>query len=257
MEKTEPINATRTRKKKPKRKAPKIIILLIILISIGVGLFYGVSFLLNQSVETTPPDQTQTTAIVEPVGREYTTFQERKNQEYLDQRVNFVGDSSEVALVAQKFAMDLFTVWGTKSVDDYGGKEFIPENNSGDFDKNVKNTFYFRYDDTVKRYEAENLPIVVEVTVGEPKSRSVGYEGVGGYKTYDGYAVSLELKYQDGNIEGTKNKDIQKANELLAQWIHKVKTAEFFFIPGAESGTPGTWYLSEMNNLTSEIATVE
>ena len=238
-----PEEIRQTRKKKKKVRKGRLYFLVFLALVIVGGAGFGIKMLLDKPVVEEPVVPTEPVV----VGRQYTTFQTSKREEYDAAKPTFIGDEAEVSLVTQTFATELFTMWGAENSGDYGGKEFIPAANLDAFDKNVQNNLYFRFPKIIEAYGAKNLPIVTNVEIEEITYGEVSY----GDDYYDSYRVSVIMRYQDGTTEGTLNDDPVKAGEFLQQWVYSVETIEFFFVPNETEGEPGQWYLSEMNHMIS------
>lgn len=234
----------RRKKKKKKLRVGRILFigLLIIALIFGGAYFAITKFMPKEDEKEIVEEPTE----VVPV-RLRTTFQDQVNEEYEAARHSFVGDASEIDLVARYFGINMFTMWGVEHDSDYNGQDMIPGEYHGAFDKQVKNNLFFRYPKILETYGAENLPIVTSVAPIDVIYESVEYHG----NYLDGYNATLIMTYQDGSIDGTMNTDITKANELFNQWVHAADVV-FFWIPNGEGG--GEWKVGIMKNVLSNAS---
>jgi len=232
------------RRGKKKIKVGRIIIVSILaLVIVGGGGYFAITKLFPPAPE---PEPITETVEPEPV-RLRTSFQDAVNEEYAAAAESFVGDESELDLVARYFAINLFTMWGVENDGDYNAQDMIPEDKLGDFDKQVKANLFFRFPKIVATYGAENLPIASGLELTDVIYESVEYQG----NYYDGYNATILMSYQDGTLEGTKNTDIAKANALFNQWVYSADVV-FFWLPNEEGG--GSWKVGIMKNVASNNA---
>lgn len=237
----EELTSISSRRQKRKRKRRKrYVIFLVILLLLGSGGYATFIYLTPTPSDAPSKEEDMPTE----KARQYTTFQTKIGEEYNAAKASFVGDESELPLVAKYFGMNLFTMWGAQNDTDYNGKDLIPIEYQENFNTLVRNNLYFRFDKMVEAYGANNLPIVTDVSVPEDKivAATATYNG----KEYDGYDVTLLMQYQDNTIEGTQSEDLTKTNELLVQWV-KSADVIFFFIANESGG--GQWYVGQVSKL--------
>jgi len=229
------VRRARQKNKKLSTRGLVVIVISVVLVCVGiVGYFY----LKPQSATNETNESAQTI-------RKYTTFQTAIKEQYDDAKPSFIGERSELELVAQYFATNIFTLWGVQNEDDYNGKDMIPPANAKDFDQQAKNNLVFQFNQIVQSYGAANLPIVSHVEVGSESADRILYDG----QRYTAYNVSVVMSYQDGTLPGTVNDDVALANQLLQAWVHSAELA-FFWLPN-EDEIGGEWKLSSMTDLIS------
>ena len=233
-----PISRRNRRKRVRKGRVILVSILALVLVLAGI---YGVTRFFNRGGGGDVPIPTEQ----EP-STSLTTFQEKINAEYTAAVPTFDGSEDEATLAVQYFATNLFTMWGVDPmIINYRGQDMIPAEFLDMFNTQVTGNLYFQFPKIVEQYGKENLPIVVEVVPTLDNQMWTTYND----EDYDGYAFDVVMHYQDGTIEGTKNTDQEKANQLLQQWVHSAHI-EVFWIP-ATDGTPGSWKVSLVTNLVN------
>lgn len=223
--------------RKKKLSWGKIILTVVLVVALIIGCYFGYRYFFGNK-------QAEQEEVVAPE-RLRTTFQEQINAEYNENKATFVGDKSELDIVAKYFAINLFTLWGVQNEDDYNGKDMIPKENFNDFDQQVKNNLVFQFSHIVETYGAGNLPIATAVELDDVISERMEYD----LDYYNGYNATLIMQYQDGTVTGTMNDDVAKAKLLLQNWVYKADVV-FFWIPN-EEGDGGEWKVGSMKNVIS------
>lgn len=99
-------------------------------------------------------------------------------------------------LVAVNFAYQFFTLYNKEGKEDVGGLTFIPEEDREDFSSYAKYQYYNNYATIVSQYSKEDLPNVILHEVGSVEATQLTYNNL----MYDGYVVSLTLKYKESEL---------------------------------------------------------
>ena len=130
----------------------------------------------------------------------------------LSKALNSNADKSKVAeLVAVNFAYEFFSLYQKSGKEDIGGLTFLPKDEVKDFKEYAIYHYYNNYATVVSQYSKDDLPNVIMHEVGTVEPAEVTYYE----KTYEGYEVSLVLKYADSKLpaDGMKtNMTIQVIN---------------------------------------------
>ena len=130
----------------------------------------------------------------------------------LSKALNSNADKSKVAeLVAVNFAYEFFSLYQKSGKEDIGGLTFLPKDEVKDFNEYAIYHYYNNYATVVSQYSKDDLPNVIMHEVGTVEPAEVTYYE----KTYEGYEVSLVLKYADSKLpaDGMKtNMTIQVIN---------------------------------------------
>ena len=130
----------------------------------------------------------------------------------LSKALNSNADKSKVAeLVAVNFAYEFFSLYQKSGKEDIGGLTFLPKDEVKDFKEYAIYHYYNNYATVVAQYSKDDLPNVIMHEVGTVEPAEVTYYE----KTYEGYEVSLVLKYADSKLpaDGMKtNMTIQVIN---------------------------------------------
>ena len=130
----------------------------------------------------------------------------------LSKALNSNADKSKVAeLVAVNFAYEFFSLYQKSGKEDIGGLTFLPKDEVKDFKEYAIYHYYNNYATVVSQYSKDDLPNVIMHKVGTVEPAEVTYYE----KTYEGYEVSLVLKYADSKLpaDGMKtNMTIQVIN---------------------------------------------
>lgn len=130
----------------------------------------------------------------------------------LSKALNSNADKSKVAeLVAVNFAYEFFSLYQKSGKEDVGGLTFLPKDELKDFKEYAIYHYYNNYATVISQYSKDDLPNVImhEVSSVEPVELTY-YE-----QLYEGYEVSLVLKYADSKLpaDGMKtNMNIQVIN---------------------------------------------
>ena len=130
----------------------------------------------------------------------------------LSKALNSNADKSKVAeLVALIFEFEFFSLYQKSGKEDIGGLTFLPKDEVKDFKEYAIYHYYNNYATVVSQYSKDDLPNVIMHEVGTVEPAEVTYYE----KTYEGYEVSLVLKYADSKLpaDGMKtNMTIQVIN---------------------------------------------
>lgn len=122
-------------------------------------------------------------------------------------------DQKLAELVAVNFAYEFFSLYDKSGKDDVGGLTFMPEESRDEFKSYATYKYYNNYSTVLSQYSKEDLPNVImhEVTSVQPSQLSYNQQA------YDGYIVSLTLKYADSQLpaDGLKTSmKVQVINNL-------------------------------------------
>lgn len=234
-------NIKQRKSKRGKKKKRKMVIMFIVIFTIVLLISGSITafMMYNYSKKNIPP-------VVPPVSqnvRKYTSFQEIKRANYEQVKVGFIGDDTEISVITDVFATELFTIWGMKSADDYLGKDFIPALNEQQFKKMAQDNLFFRLDEIIKKYGANNMPIVTTTEVSDFIDYPTIYYGE---ETFEGRRVKVTMHYQDGTVEGTQNDDYAVVNTVLNQWVIEAEFVWFY------NSTEQKWYIGKIDNVKSK-----
>ncbi len=133
-----------------------------------------------------------------------------------------VADQQLASLVAVNFAYDFFTMFNKDSKQDVGGLTYIPESMRQEFKNFATAYFYENYDTIVNLYGKEDLPKIIMHEIVKVEEEKVSYNKL----TYDGYAVTLTVKYKDSSLSAEALKTNMKVNVFKEGNVFKVKAIE-------------------------------
>ncbi|MDE6475635.1 MAG: ferrichrome ABC transporter substrate-binding protein [Erysipelotrichaceae bacterium] len=131
-------------------------------------------------------------------------------------------DSKLAELVALNFVYDFFTMSNKESKEDVGGMSYIPSSMKEEFKNFAKAYFYENYDTIVNLYGKEDLPKVIMHEVNQVEEEKITYNK----QTYNGYSVTLTLKYQNTSFGAEALKTNMKVKVIKEQNSWKVKALE-------------------------------
>ncbi len=131
-------------------------------------------------------------------------------------------DEKLASLVAVNFVYDFFTMYNKESKQDVGGLTYIPESAREEFTTFATAYFYENYDTIVNLYGKENLPNVITHEVTKVEETKITYNKL----TYDGYIVTLTVKYKDSSLGAEALKTNIKVSVLKEGNAFKVKAIE-------------------------------
>lgn len=109
------------------------------------------------------------------------------------------GDEEEkiAQLVGTSFAYDFFTLSNKKSESEVGGLTFIPEASREDFKQYAISYYYGNYATIVNQYSKDSLPHLKMHDIKKSVATPLIYNDL----TYDGYMVTLSVKYKESELE--------------------------------------------------------
>lgn len=138
--------------------------------------------LISNSVYTSPSNPTQ---------EQISVFNELSNA--LSSNAT---DEKIAELVAVNFAYEFFSLYNKTGAQDIGGLTFLPEDSRDDFSSYASYKYYKNYATVISQYSKDDLPNVILHEVKSVTAGQFTYANM----AYDGFAVTLVLKYQDSKL---------------------------------------------------------
>lgn len=135
---------------------------------------------------------------------------------------NGTDDAKTAQLVAVNFAYDFFSLYNKTGKDDIGGLSFLPEDERDAFKAYALYKYYNNYATVISQYSKDDLPNVImhEVTATEPAQ--LLYNQL----TYDGYVVTLTLKYADSKLPADGLKTTMSIQVINLDGVYRVIAVE-------------------------------
>ncbi|MCI9524657.1 MAG: hypothetical protein HFF01_06365 [Erysipelotrichaceae bacterium] len=132
-------------------------------------------------------------------------------------------DSKKMAeLVAVNFAYEFFTLKEKTGKEDVGGLTFIPKEKQEEFKDYAVYKYYNNYQAVLSQYSKDDLPSVILHEVNQVTPSSLMYNQA----TYDGYIVSLTLKYEESKLPSDGLKTVMKVSVIEIDNISYVIAVE-------------------------------
>ena len=131
-------------------------------------------------------------------------------------------DEKIASLVAVNFAYDFFSLYNKTDKTDIGGLMFLPEESHEEFINMAAYKYYNNYDTVVSQYSKEDLPNVI---MHEVTSVTAGQFSLHD-RIYEGYAVSLTLKYKDSKLSADALKTTMKMQVIQMNGVYYVIAVE-------------------------------
>ena len=142
----------------------------------------------------------------------------------LSKALNSNADKSKVAeLVAVNFAYEFFSLYQKSGKEDIGGLTFLPKDEVKDFKEYAIYHYYNNYATVVSQYSKDDLPNVIMHEVGTVEPAEVTYYE----KTYEGYEVSLVLKYADSKLPADGMKTNMTIQVINMDGVYRVNALEY------------------------------
>ena len=138
--------------------------------------------LVNNAVYTAPTNPTN------PQIKVYNELSDAMNNNAAPEKV--------AELVAVNFAYEFFSLYQKTGKEDIGGLTFLPQDEVENFKSYAMLHYYNNYATVVSQYGEEDLPNVMMHEVTAVESTQIAYNQL----VYDGYVVSLTLKYADSTL---------------------------------------------------------
>lgn len=138
--------------------------------------------LVNNAVYTAPTNPTN------PQIKVYNELSDAMNNNAAPEKV--------AELVAVNFAYEFFSLYQKTGKEDIGGLTFLPQDEVENFKSYAMLHYYNNYATVVSQYGEEDLPNVMMHEVTAVESTQIAYNQL----VYDGYVVSLTLKYADSKL---------------------------------------------------------
>lgn len=132
-------------------------------------------------------------------------------------------DRSKIAeLVAVNFAYEFFSLYQKDGKEDVGGLTFLPKEEQKDFKEYAIYHYYNNYATVVSQYSKDDLPNVImhEVSLVEPVEITY-YE-----QAYEGYEVTLVLKYSDSKLPADGMKTNMRIQVINMDGVYRVIALE-------------------------------
>jgi len=151
------------------------------------------------------------------------TAEQIKVYNELSQAMNNNAAADKIAeLVAVNFAYEFFSLYQKSGKDDIGGLTFIPEAEREAFTSYAKIHYYNNYATVISQYSKEDLPNVILHEVNSTEVALIDY----GQMSYDGYEVSLTLKYADSKLPAEGLKTSMRIQVINNNGIYQVVAVE-------------------------------
>lgn len=141
----------------------------------------------------------------------------------LSNALNSNADKSKVAeLVAVNFAYEFFSLYQKEGKEDIGGLTFLPKDEQAAFKEYAMYHYYNNYTTVISQYSKDDLPNVImhEVTAVEPTEVTFNEQ------VYEGYNVSLVLKYSDSKLPADGMKTKMQVQVIQIDNVYRVIAVE-------------------------------
>ena len=141
----------------------------------------------------------------------------------LSNALNNNAEQRKVAeLVAVNFAYEFFSLYQKEGKEDIGGLTFLPKDEQADLKEYAMYHYYNNYTTVVSQYSKKDLPNVImhEVKATEP------IEVTFHEQAYEGYAVSLILKYSDSKLPADGMKTKMQVQVIQMDGVYRVIAVE-------------------------------
>lgn len=140
----------------------------------------------------------------------------------LSAALNQTSDEKIAELVAVNFAYDFFSLYNKDGKEDIGGLTFLPEDERDDFKSYALYRYYNNYATVVSQYSKDDLPNVILHEVSKIEASQLLYNQL----TYDGYIVSLTLKYADSKLPAGGLKTTLSVQVINLDGVYRVIAVE-------------------------------
>lgn len=125
-------------------------------------------------------------------------------------------------LVAVNFAYEFFSLAMKTGKDDVGGLTFIPKEKQTEFKDYAIYKYYNNYQTVISQYSQDDLPSVIMHEVNQVKPAQLMYN----QETYDGYIVTLTLKYEESKMPADGLKTVMNISVIEIENVSYVIALE-------------------------------